>query len=133
MIFVLWYPRGGDILNKRIAHVRRENGLNQQEFADRIGLTKNFVSLIETGGRNPSDRTISDICRIFDIQEDWLRYGLEPMRAARSEEEEIAELVGQALKGSSDFKKAVIRMICTRTPEQLQALEDALRAVCESL
>lgn len=120
-------------MNKRIAHVRRENGLNQQEFADKIGLTKNFVSLIETGGRNPSDRTISDICRIFDIQEDWLRYGLEPMRAARSEEEEIAELVGQALKGSSDFKKAVIRMICTRTPEQLQALEDALRAVCESL
>lgn len=120
-------------MNNRIKAIRQGENLTQSQFADKIGLSRNYVAMIEIGQREPSDRTISDICRIFDIQEDWLRYGLEPMRAARSEEEEIAELVGQALKGSSDFKKAVIRMICTRTPEQLQALEDALRAVCESL
>ena len=79
--------------------------------------------------RVPSDRTISDICRIFDIQEDWLRHGLEPMRAARSREEEIAELVGSALSGSSSFKKAVIQMICSRTDEELKTLESALLAV----
>jgi transposase-like protein len=83
--------------------------------------------------RVPSDRTISDICRIFDIQEEWLRYGLEPMRAARSKEEEIAELVGSALTGTSEFKKAVIRMICSRSDSELQALESALRAVYEGI
>jgi transposase-like protein len=83
--------------------------------------------------REPSDRTISDICRIFDIQEDWLRHGLEPMRAAKSREEEIAELVGSALTDSSDFKKAVIRMICSRSDEELKALESALSAVYESI
>ena len=120
-------------MNKRIALVRKQSGLNQQDFADKIGLTKNYVSLMETGARSPSDRTISDICRIFDIQEDWLRHGLEPMRAAKSKEEEIAELVGSALSGSSDFKKAVISMICSRTDDELKALEDALRAVYESI
>lgn len=89
--------------------------------------------MIEIGQRDPSDRTISDICRIFDIQEDWLRHGLEPMRAAKSREEEIAELVGQALSGSNDFKKAVIRMICSRTDDELKALEAALLAVYESI
>lgn len=120
-------------MNKRIALVRKQSGLNQQDFADKIGLTKNYVSLMETGARSPSDRTISDICRIFDIQEDWLRHGLEPMRAAKSREEEIAELVGSALSGSSDFKKAVIRMICSRTDDELKALEAALQAVYESI
>lgn len=120
-------------MNKRIAMVRKQSGLNQQDFAEKIGLTKNYVSLMETGARSPSDRTISDICRIFDVQEDWLRYGLEPMRAARSREEEIAELVGSALVGSSEFKKAVIKMICSRNDAELQALEDALRAVCENI
>lgn len=120
-------------MNKRIAMVRKQSGLNQQDFADKIGLTKNYVSLMETGARSPSDRTISDICRIFDVQEDWLRYGLEPMRAARSREEEIAELVGSALVGSSEFKKAVIKMICSRNDAELQALEDALRAVYENI
>ena len=120
-------------MNKRIALVRKQSGLNQQDFAEKIGLTKNYVSLMETGARSPSDRTISDICRIFDIQEDWLRHGLEPMRAAKSREEEIAELVGSALSGSSDFKKAVIRMICSRSDDELKALEAALRAVYESI
>jgi transcriptional regulator with XRE-family HTH domain len=120
-------------MNKRIAMVRKQSGLNQQDFAEKIGLTKNYVSLMETGARSPSDRTISDICRIFDVQEDWLRYGLEPMRAARSREEEIAELVGSALVGSSEFKKAVIKMICSRNDAELQALEDALRAVYENI
>ena len=120
-------------MNKRIALVRKQSGLNQQDFADKIGLTKNYVSLMETGARSPSDRTISDICRIFDIQEDWLRHGLEPMRAAKTREEEIAELVGSALSGSSDFKKAVIRMICSRTDEELKTLESALLAVYEGI
>lgn len=120
-------------MNKRIALVRKQSCLNQQDFADKIGLTKNYVSLMETGARSPSDRTISDICRIFDIQEDWLRHGLEPMRAAKSREEEIAELVGSALSGSNDFKKAVIRMICSRSDEELKALETALLAVYESI
>ena len=120
-------------MNKRIALIRKESHLNQQDFAEKIGLTKNYVSLLETGGRVPSDRTVSDICRIFDIQEDWLRYGLEPMRAARSKEEEIAELVGGALTGSNEFKKAVIRMICSRTDNELEALESALQYIWENI
>lgn len=120
-------------MHNRIAIVRKNAKLNQSEFAECLNLTKNYISLVETGNRSPSDRTISDICRIFDIQEDWLRYGLEPMRAKRSREEEIAELVGSALNGSSDFKAAVIRMICTRTEKELETLADALNAIYENI
>lgn len=120
-------------MNTRIKQVRQEQGLTQSQFAEKIGLSRNYVAMVEIGQREPSDRTISDICRIFDIQEDWLRHGLEPMRAAKSREEEISELVGSALNGSNDFKKAVIRMICTRTDKELEALEAALRAVYENI
>lgn len=121
-------------MNERIKHLRKDIlKLSQKEFSDKLGLSENFVWMIEKGNRVPSDRTISDICRIFDIQEDWLRHGLEPMRAAKSKEEEIAELVGSALSGSSDFKKSVIRMICSRSDDELKALEAALLAVYESI
>lgn len=120
-------------MNTRISLIRKSLGLNQSDFASKIGLTKNFISLLETGDRKPSDRTISDICREFDIQEDWLRYGLEPMRAAKSKEEEISEMVGAALTGSNDFKRAVIRMICTRTDGELKTLEEALQAVYDNI
>ena len=121
-------------MNERIKHLRKNVlALSQKDFADKLGLSENFVWMVEKGARVPSDRTISDICRIFDIQEDWLRHGLEPMRAAKSKEEEISELVGSAFNGSSEFKLAVIRMICSRTDEELKALEAALSAVYESI
>lgn len=120
-------------MNTRIKLIRQTENLTQSQFAYKIGLSRNYVAMIEIGQRDPSDRTISDICRIFGIQEDWLRYGLEPMRAAKSKEEEIAELVGHALNGSNEFKKAVIRMICSRTDEELKVLEDSLRTVYESI
>lgn len=120
-------------INERFRIVFKESGLSQEKFSERIKRSRGEVANIIYDKTTVKDQIIASVCEEFSVREDWLRHGLEPMRAARSEEEEIAELVGQALKGSSDFKKAVIRMICTRTPEQLQALEDALRAVCESL
>lgn len=62
-------------MNARISSVRKSLGLTQEKFADRIGLTRNFVWMIEKGDRVPSDRTISDICREFNVSETWLRTG----------------------------------------------------------
>lgn len=120
-------------VGERIKMIRKEAMLTQQKFADRIGAKQNTVAQYEIGRNVPIDPVITAICKEFDIQEDWLRYGLEPMRAAKSKEEEIAEMVGSALSGSSDFKKAVIRMICSRSEKELEALETALRAVYESI
>lgn len=62
-------------MNGRISSIRKAIGFNQDAFAEKLGLTKNFISLIETGKRIPSDRTIKDICREFNVNEDWLRNG----------------------------------------------------------
>lgn len=48
-------------------------------------------------------------------------------------EEEITQMVNGAINGSSEFKRAVIRMICSRTDGELEALEKALRSVYENL
>lgn len=120
-------------MNTRIKQIRQEAGLTQSQFAEKIGLSRNYVAMVEIGQRDPSDRTISDICRIFDIQEDWLRYGLDPMRAVKSREEEIAQMVGAALSGDANFIQAVVKMICSRTPEELQALEKALSDIYENI
>lgn len=118
---------------ERVSLIVKDSKLNQTDFASKISISQQYLSQICNGKKTPSDRTISDICRIFDIKEDWLRYGLEPMRAAKSRDEEIAELVGSALNGSSEFKKAVIRMICSRSDKELAALEDALRTLYENI
>lgn len=106
---------------------------SQADFGEMFKIGRDAVANIENGRVEPSEVLMENICNKFDISYDWLAHGLEPMRAAKSKEEEIAELVGQALKGSNDFKKAVIRMICSRSDAELKALEDSLRAVYDNI
>lgn len=75
IILSLENPKEGDILNTRIKEVREAKGLSQAEFAEMLNLKRNSISLIEVGKRNPSDRTIMDICSKFNVSEEWLRTG----------------------------------------------------------
>lgn len=117
----------------RVLEIRKANGLSQAAFAEQLNLSQNFIWMVEKGQREPSDRTISDICRIFAVREEWLRTGIGEMQEPMTKEEEIAQLVNGAINGSSEFKRAVIKMICSRTESELEALEAALRSVYESL
>lgn len=120
-------------INDRFRIVYKESQLSQEKFAEKIKRSRGEVANIIYDKTAPKDNIIKSVCDEFGIQEDWLRYGLEPMRAAKSEEEQIAELVGSALNGSSRLKKAVIKMICTRSDAELQALEDMLRQLYEDI
>ena len=62
-------------MNTRIKEVREAKGLSQADFAEMLNLKRNSISLIEVGKRNPSDRTILDICNTFSVSEEWLRTG----------------------------------------------------------
>ena len=63
-------------MKDRIKKIRKDVHKTQQEFADSIGLSRNFIAQIETAAKeNFSDRTIRDICRIYGVNETWLRTG----------------------------------------------------------
>lgn len=66
-------------INARIKKVRKDAGMNQKEFSESIGVTQSGVSYMEQDGRNVSDMTVKGICNYFNINEDWLRDGKEPM------------------------------------------------------
>lgn len=62
------------MIGERIKQLRKALGMTQEKFADRIGLKRNSVALIELG-RDTSDQTIFAICREFRVNEEWLRTG----------------------------------------------------------
>lgn len=119
-------------MQERIRRIRKENRLTQTEFGERIGVKGNTITGYETGLRAPSSAVITAICKEFGVSENWLRTGEGDMRIPRTRDEEIAELVGKAMNGSS-LQKAVIRMICTRTEEELEMLDKMLWQLVEDL
>lgn len=120
-------------MNTRIAFVRKNSKLSQQEFAQQLGLTKNFISLLETNARLPSDRTISDICRIFNVDRVWLETGHgEPFRQ-QSRDEVIAEILTKAITSNSTAKDRLIRALCQLPDELFPYAEQIIREICENL
>ena len=103
-------------MNERIRSVRAAAGLTQLEFAEKLGLTKNFISLIENDQRKPSDRTIKDICRIFGVNEIWLRTGVGEPFTPLSRSEELAAIF-ERMEVGDDAKSRLIRAMA-RMPDE---------------
>lgn len=64
---------------ERLIRLRKELGLSQGGFAKRIGISQGLLSGIENGNEKLSKRNMRLICIEFGVQEDWLRFGKEPM------------------------------------------------------
>lgn len=67
--------QGGFEMHERIKQLRKELDLTQQRFADRIGIKRNTIATYESGRNEPIDAVVSLICKEFNVNEDWLRYG----------------------------------------------------------
>ena len=66
-------------MNKRVKELRKVLNLSQKEFADKLQITQAGLSKIEVGGSILTERNIKTICEKFNINEDWLRNGIEPI------------------------------------------------------
>ena len=111
-------------MNERIALVRKSLGLTQEKFAEQVGLSRNFMWMIESGTRVPSDRTISDICREFNVNETWLRTGEGEMFNQITRSEKItAFLADITADEGDDFKRRFVEMLAELEPEDWKLLE----------
>lgn len=122
-----------ETINDRFREVYKDSGLSQESFAKAIKRGRGEIANIIYGKTEAKDNVIDAVCESFSIRKEWLLTGEGDMKEPRTKEEEIADLVGQALNGSSEFKLAVVKMICSRTDSELKALEAALRNIYENL
>ena len=54
-------------INNKIRKLRFELNLTQQEFADRIGISRPSLSNYEKGTRMPSMTVVQKICKEFNV------------------------------------------------------------------
>ncbi len=54
-------------LGKRIAFFRKLRSLTQGELAEKVGLSNNFIALIESGKRAPSFETLEKLIEVLNV------------------------------------------------------------------
>lgn len=96
-------------MKDRIKTLRKDQDMTQEEFSSKIGLSRNFIAQLESGTKIPSDRTIKDVCRVFDVNEDWLRTGKGDPYIKRTRNQEIAAFMNDVMDLPDEaFKKEFI-------------------------
>lgn len=109
-------------MNKRINYLIQSLNISKAKFAEKLNISQAFVSQLCSGVREPSDRTIQDICREFGCDEVWLRTGEgEPFRQ-ETRQEAIMRFAVQTVKGTDEFRKAFVAMMAKLDPEDWQNL-----------
>ena len=111
-------------MNTRIQQIRKTAKMTQDEFADKIGLSKNFVWMIEKGERTPSERTIKDICREFKVNYDWLVNGTGDM--FQDDDSDAQAIVDSVMTGDNDFAKKTLVKFARLSEERWRQLQEIL-------
>lgn len=111
-------------IGERVKELRKQVNLTQQAFADRLNLKRNTVGSYEVNVVEPSDRTISDICREFNVNETWLRTGEGEMFNQITRSEKITSFLTEITEDDGDdFKRRFVEMLAELEPDDWKLLE----------
>lgn len=111
-------------MKDRIEFVIKSANVKKVDFAKRLNLSQAFVSQMCSGVAKPSDRTITDICREFGVNDVWLRTGEGEPFKERSREETIMRFAVQTNKGSDEFRKAYVAMLAKLSDDGWKGLRE---------
>lgn len=115
-------------IGERVKELRKQVNLTQQAFADRLNLKRNTVGSYEVNVVEPSDRTISDICREFNVNETWLRTGEGETFNQITQSEKLAAFLADITANEEDsFKRQFVEVLAELEPEDWKFLERMAR------
>lgn len=117
-------------MKSRIKEIRKAKKLTQRAYADKLNVSKSTIEAIEYGRREATDRIIADICREFNVNEEWLRTGEGDMFNPKTRAQEIAEITKKILKNEEDdFIYKVNMAFLSLSAEQLETLKDFIKKI----
>lgn len=111
-------------IGERLKKLRKSLNLTQQEFSDRLKVSRSNIATYEVGKNNPADAVINLICREFNVSEEWLRTGVGKMFVERSRADELSVFIDQLLKSEpDDIRRRFVTAISRLNTVELEALE----------
>lgn len=115
-------------MNTRIEQIIAALNIKKVDFANRLGVSQPFVSELCSGRKAPSARTISDICREFNVNETWLRTGEGEMFNQITQSEKLAAFLADITANEEDsFKRQFVEVLAELEPEDWKFLERMAR------
>ena len=122
-----------DTISNRIGKIIESEGIKKVRFAEKLKIDQSYVTQLVNGKRNPSDRTIADICREFNVSEVWLRTGEGQMRINLPEDAEFDLIMTEIQESQDDTIKAILRAYWGLSDAKKAVIRELLDGIIENL
>ena len=122
-----------DTIGNRIGKIIESEGIKKVRFAEKLKIDQSYVTQLVNGKRNPSDRTIADICREFNVSEVWLRTGEGQMRINLPEDAEFDLIMTEIQESQDDTIKAILRAYWGLSDAKKAVIRELLVGIIENL
>jgi len=99
-----------ETINERIKKVRLKLGLSQAKFCKEIFLSPGHYASIELYNREVNSRIIKLISVIYNVREDYLKTGKEPM-FSRIPDMKLQKMIGIFQELPDEYKDYIIQQI----------------------
>lgn len=99
------------LLPERIKEVRKAEKLTQVKFGEKLSVSRDVISSLESGRVEPKPIFLNYLCEVFNINKDWLFNGHGEMYNTLSEDEELAFLMGQITADDNPLLKKLIKIL----------------------
>lgn len=119
----------------RVKYLRKDFlHLTQDEFSKKLNISRANVANIESGRVSITERTIQDICRIFSINEDWLRFGHGDIERPPMEQgNELVELIADLVQTDDDSTKQFIIEYLKLNDNEKKLIRNIMKTVKEHM
>ncbi len=117
---------------ERLKYLRKEIlNLTQEEFSQKLLITRGNLASIEVGRISLTDRNIQVICTTYNVNENWLRTGEGEPFNELSEQEELAAWMGTIMKPENDncTKQRIIRILSQLEDDEWEAIEKIAKKI----
>lgn len=112
-----------DGLNVRIKQLIEVLDISKTAFGEKINVSQAFISQLCNGTKQPSDRTIADMCREFNVNEEWLNTGEGDMFKPVTRSEKIATFAGDLMKDETDsFRRQLVEVLTDLDEKEWEVL-----------
>ena len=110
-------------MNNRVRFFRKNIlNLSQKKFGEKIGLKQSTINDIESGKNKLTDSNLKLICQIFNINEEWLRNGTEPIFIEKGDEP-LIDLIEKEFD-LSPLSKSIVNTYLNLSKEDRLAFEN---------
>lgn len=118
---------------ERVKIIRKESKLTQKEFGDRIGTTKNNISMIESGKNNLTEVMAKAICREFDVDYFWLTEGTGEMFIEKADEtKEIIDKIVEQYQ-LNETSRSILEAYVNMNVDQREAINGFVDTIVKSI